>query len=259
MTEAEVLDALRIDLGISDGSTGSEWSMLTQVAVGGRRLDALVQHRESGTRVAYEVKTSRADMRNETNEKRSVAERVAHLCYYLTPPNLIRDFVFPPRWGLVEVGATDPVVAPSAFNREPDSEALLATVLARASDDAEAIRRAERPSTYTVTLLRRVDDLMAQVGNAQHAKARERERAHQARSALLAADGMQQCADCGLGVTWKATGSPAFRWVHLHGPDEARCRAARAEKARLAAEGRTGARYLSVDPPPVRPLALRDA
>lgn len=282
-TEAEVIARIREAYLLPEGSQAlDEWAMLTQVLLrmpdgtNERTIDALaVRCWGSGRgfeRIAFEVKVSRQDYRNETPEKRAPAEASAHRCAYVVPAGLIRLDELPAGWGLVEVfeNRTDrpPTSRPLggralwrkyAAKREPvcDLDYLVSAGFRRASRAEEAIRQGSLPEAEVARLRHENDSLHGIVSRAKDAARRANERVKEMRNEILALAGPdQECADCGEKVTWRL--GSVSGWSHVEKAAEEPCRKARAEADRLRKEAETGSKYSWGFAPPVEPKAIRE-
>lgn len=296
-TSGAVIDALRAAYGIDrDVLSAEEWALLTEVPLrtshdpsrsasywntNQRTIDVMMVRNWGGGdgfwRVAFEVKVSRSDYRNETDAKRAPAEASAHQCYYLTPAGLIRPEELPVGWGLMEVHADErsyagargwPVGDPlrgalvktrvRAFKRTPscDLDYLVSAFARRASRAEERIRRGEEDAAKVPALQREVESLSLKVQRRDEAIGRERTRARQAVTQMIATQGPQECADCREPVAYKPAKSV---WEHTSAPQEATCHEQRTEKDRLRREEATGARYQWGFAGPVEPLSIRQA
>lgn len=297
-TEALVLDALREAYLVPEGTQAlDEWALLTQVplrcltpegeaaaAVGGkvyahhvneRTIDALLVRCWSGgkgfERIAFEVKTSRADYRNETPEKRAPAEASAHLCAYATPAGLIDPAELPPGWGLVEVyedkaARSNALGLRAAWRKKPklreptcDLDYLVTAGFRRASRAEESIRTGAVPEAEYARMLREVTSLRGIADRAQTTARREMQRAKMARSELLSLDGATECADCEQPITWKRGGQQDSQWTHNDPAHTKPCRDARAEADRLSREREFGSEYQWGIPGAVEPRIIREA
>lgn len=294
-TAKAVVDALRVAYGVADADlTAEEWALLTEVPLrtqinsdraasywntNQRTIDVMLVRNWGGgegfQRIAFEVKVSRSDYRNETDAKRAPAEASAHQCYYLTPAGLIKAEELPVGWGLMEVHADERSYAAArgwpvgdvralvktrvrAFKRTPntDMDYLVAAYARRASRAEERIRRGEEDAVKVPALQREVASLLAKLQRRDEAIARERDRAAKAVSQLLAVEGNQVCADCGEHVSYKTASAS---WVHADSTTEGRCHDLRTEADRLRREAEFGARYQWGYAGPVEPKAIRDA
>lgn len=292
-TSSDVLDALREALGVCVDNLGmEEWALLTEVPLrapragyeqGGesywsntRTIDALaVRCWSSGAgfqRLAFEVKVSRADYRNETRLKRAPAERAAHRTYYVAPAGIIPVDELPDGWGLVEVyeHAVDAVSGPGrlfmgsqrckavrkAVPRSPgcDMDYLVAAHARRASRAEERIRTGADDAAEIPALRAEVTSLTGKLDRRDSAVMVEKNRVRSLRSLLAAVDGMNECADCGHPVAYLPARGV---WRHKDKAQEQTCATARQEADRLAKEAKFGARYLAGWPGPVEPKALR--
>jgi hypothetical protein len=301
-TEADVLDVLREAYLPVNEHQMDEWALLPQVALrcltpagldlkakGGkvmarhwneRRIDALaVRCWSTGRgfeRIAFEVKVSRADFRNETEEKRAPAEAVAHMCTYVAPAGVIPVVELPPGWGLIEVYETPAdrpltgarlgdrgvwVVKPKRRTPWIELDGLTAVLARRASRAEESIRSASGGSPAEVARLRHENDrLSGLLYSAQQQIDKAKQAAREARFELLAQAGEQVCADCDQKITWKASArsNPVAGWAHVDKRHEIPCQKDRREKDRLAKEAATGAQYSWGFAAPVEPKAFRE-
>jgi hypothetical protein len=281
-TEGLVLDVLRETYLAADPQTLlDEWALLTHVplrdpeAAGNERIiDALaVRCWSSGKghqRIAFEVKVSRPDFRNETPEKRAPAEASAHLCTYVAPAGLLRPDEMPPGWGLVEVYEEPAsraralgmraVWAKRPTNRTPtcDLDYLVSAGFRRASRAEEKIRTGEVPAAEYARMQQELTSLDGITRRAQATARREAARANAARGELLAASGPLECADCGAAVTWKRGGALDMQWTHVDPAHERACLADRKEKDRRRREAETGAEYAWGMAGPIEPIQIRE-
>lgn len=297
-TEASVIDALRETFlpGHPESEAYDEWALLTQVPLrtpkpgergrgpwaagkwgqNERTIDVLlVRNWASGIgfdRLAVEVKVSKADYRNETDEKRAPAWASAHRCCYAAPAGLIDPKTLPPGWGLIEVHE-QPVTEGrtvgfhisrctwrATATRHPpaaDLDYLISAGFRRASRAEDRIRRGADAAAEVASLRDEVARMYGVVERAEAARRREMGRAKAARAELLAMEGMQECADCGQPVTFKRAGSGASTWAHLNREAEQACLQARMEADRLRRERERGAAYMWGTAGPVEPVALR--
>lgn len=295
-TAGMVVDALRDGYGI-DARTGmlsEEWALLTEVPLrtpgirGGttafsanqRTIDVLlVRQWISGPgfqRIAFEVKVSRADYRQETDHKREPAEKSAHRTAYAAPVGLIDPDTLPDGWGLVEVypdvesyrdGTGHPLggTALAKWRRkakarvpECDLDYLVAAAMRRASRAEERIRVGADDAALVPRLRAEVERAGDALQRAVDARDRERTRARAARAELLALDGAQECADCEGKITWVRGGRNDSAWMHVDPTAERDCYTLRGEANRLRRQAATGARYLGGYPDPILPKAIRD-
>lgn len=282
-TEALVLDAIREAYLTPDPQTLlDEWAMLTQVPLrcltddgrmaraAGRKttaahineriIDALLvrcwSSKQGHERIAFEVKVSRSDYKNETREKRAPAEASAHQCAYVAPAGLITPGELPEGWGLVEVYEDRThrknalglraawTVNPKRRQPRIDLDYLVSAGFRRASRAEEAIRTGSLPEAE-VARLRYENDRMHGLLTTSKAKAlTEERRAKQARGELLALlHGDQSCADCGEKLTWKRGGPNDSQWAHARTEHDKPCEATRREADRLRREATNGAAY----------------
>lgn len=225
--------------------------MIRQVEHGGRRIDGLIVYPD-GRRKAIEAKTSRADFQRETDAKRHASWTLADECYYAAPSTIISTADLPYGWGLLHVragGATAVAPATSHGVRRLSHEdvARLAGRLAhlerRLSDPQDA---EERAAALAVDVERLEGLLAAQ----RAATAREVERANQAAEQVLLARGEDlYCVACnGLLAYTRVHG-----WRHRSKGLDETCDAQRAEAERRRREVLTGAAYVAVEPPRIRP------
>lgn len=281
-TEGLVLDVLRETYLATDPQTLlDEWALLTHVplrdpeASGNERIiDALaVRCWSSGKgfqRIAFEVKVSRPDFRNETPEKRAPAEASAHLCAYVAPVGLLRPDEMPPGWGLVEVyeepGHRDRALgrrsawAKRPTNRTPtcNLDYLVSAGFRRASRAEEKIRTGDVPAAEYARMQEQVTSLEGIADRALASARRETTRAKAARSELLAAAGPLDCADCREAVTWKRGGPSDASWVHANKAHDAACTRIRQETDRKQREADSGAEYAWGLAGPVEPIQIRE-
>lgn len=286
-TEALVLDVIREAYLVPDPHTQmDEWAMLTQVPLrepGGRNeriIDALLVRCWSGgkgfQRVAFEVKVSRPDYKNETDEKRAPAEASAHLCAYAAPAGLIDPATLPPGWGLVEVYETSVEkqterkapyfggrgawrVLPARRTPTCDLDYLATAGFRRASRAEEAIRTGSVPEAEVARLRHENDQMHGLVTTAKAGRLKAEHRAKQARSELLALlEGDQTCADCDQKLTWKHGGPNDSQWSHVQAQHDKPCEAARREVDRIRREAATGAAYSWGLAGPPEPKVLRE-
>lgn len=259
-TEAAVIDRLRSYFHRRLENRGARFDMLTQVAVDGRIIDALVMlHDPTVQLLAFEVKVSRADYRNETDAKRAPAWAIAHQCLYITPIGLLPMEWIPTGWGLMEVDESGGVHTriPAQHHSPAYGEHPLAyAAFERAAVAEDAIRRGDTPAHEVARLRFELDRHAASAQRAQTAREEYRRQAVAARSQLLAAEGMQECADCGKPVTWLRKQQ---EWTHIDAVDQRNCHTARAEANRRQREKATGAAYAWGFPGDVEPKAIRDA
>jgi hypothetical protein len=292
-TAAAVVDALRVSYGVTGVLGAEEWALLTEVplrartrdagslsrwSANERTIDVMLVRSWSGApgfrRLAFEVKVSRSDYRNETDHKRHPAEVSAHQCYYLTPAGLIRPEELPPGWGLMEVhadlksftaargwsvggGAGLIKTRVRAAERTPTCEMdyLVSAFARRASRAEERIRRGEEEATQIPALRADVERLQGQLTRRDEAlhKAREQTRTMLAQFAAVQP---QVCAECRKPVAYDPRRS---EWKHPDAQHQQVCLDARTEADRLAREARFGARYQWGYPDPVEPLSIREA
>lgn len=289
-TEAEVIERLREAYLVSEDTritkaVMDEWSLLDHVPLrmpdgtNERIIDVLAVRCWSGgkqgnERIAFEVKVSRSDYRNETPEKRAPAEVSAHRCVYVVPAGLIQPAELPPGWGLVEVyeNRTDrpPTSRPLggralwrkyADRRDPtcDLDYLVAAGFRRASRAEQAIREGEIPAAEVARLRHENDSMHGIISRTKATQRREEHRAKAARSELIAVlDGDQTCADCPGRLTWQRGGAQDSQWVHIDKSHEDSCRAVRAEADRRRKEAETGSKYSWGFAPPPEPRVLRE-
>ena len=282
-TEALVVDVLREAYLPTEGTQEmDEWALLTQVPLRSpegwneRTIDLLaVRCWSSGKghqRIAFEVKTSRPDYRNETDTKRAPAEVSAHLCSYAAPAGIIEPATLPPGWGLVEVFEERAhrrhalgfraawVVRPKLRTPTCDLDYLVSAGFRRASRAEDSIRTGEVPAAEYARMQQEVTSLRGIADRAQAAARRETERAKLARSELLGRSGPLECADCGKAITWKQGGSMDSTWTHVNPrQNDGPCTTIRQEKDRRQREAETGAAYGWGMPGPVEPVEIRAA
>lgn len=284
-TEAAVIERLREPyLAVDAVTLSEEWAFLTQVPLrspGSRNeriIDALAVRCWGGgkgfERLAFEVKVSRSDYRNETPEKRAPAEASAHRCAYVVPAGLIRTDELPAGWGLIEVYET-PADRPTtgrplggralwrkySEHREPtcDPNYLVSAGFRRASRAEQAIRTGDLPAAEVARLRHESDSMHGMLSRAKDAQRREKRRAEAARGELLALlDGDQGCADCGEQLTWKRSGHSESQWVHVNQRHNYPCQQIREEADRLRKEAETGSKYGWGFAPPPEPRVLRE-
>lgn len=286
MTAAEIVQALREDYKIASSELAmEEWALLTEVPLsmpwrhtGGswsylgrntRTIDVLMLRNWGGSnseqfeRLAIEVKVTKGDFRNDTDEKRAPAWANAHRCAYACPEGLITPDMLPDGWGLLWVYAEPRKVPPThrdfarrtswrkgATKHEPDGGdeiRLLHTLGRRASRVEERLRRGECDASQLAGMRIEVDRLHARLANRDNAITRQRTRANDALTRLRAL-GVQRCADCHE-VVKPATNKRSFDysqdgfWTHADKDAGERCRMARSEMTRLAREQVTQTRY----------------
>lgn len=286
-TEAAVIERLREAYVVNEDSRVTkavmdEWALLTHVPLrdgnNERIIDAFAVRcwgggKKGHERLAFEVKVSRADYRNETPEKRAPAEVSAHRCAYVVPAGLIQPTELPSGWGLIEVYETrqDRPAASRALGpraawrkyadlRQPtcDLDYLVSAGLRRASRAEQSIREGDVPAAEVARMRAEVESMSGVVLRAQDAVRREQRRARVARSELLALAGDQECADCGNKLQWKLGGEHSSTWSHVDKGQDGRCYEIRAEKDRLRKEAETGSQYRWGLPAPAEPKALRE-
>jgi hypothetical protein len=281
-TEAAVIERLREAYLLPEGSQAmDEWAMLTHVPLrmpdgrNERIIDALAVRCWGGgkghVRLAFEVKVSRPDYRNETPEKRAPAEASAHQCAYVVPAGLIRPDELPDGWGLIEVfenGSDRPPTSRPlgsralwrkyAAKREPvcDLDYLVSAGFRRASRAEEAIRHGVLPEAEVARMRRENDSLHGIVSRAKDAQRRAEQRVKDMRNEILALAGDQECADCSSKVTWRL--GAVSGWSHVDKTQDGPCRKIRAEADRLRKEAETGSKYSWGFAPPVEPKAIRE-
>jgi hypothetical protein len=285
-TEAAVIEVLREAYLLPDVAVANnvldEWALLHQIPLrhlgNDRRIDALAVRCWSAgrgfERIAFEVKVSRQDFRNETPEKRAPSEAIAHLCTYVAPAGIIPVPELPPGWGLIEV-YDNPADRPTTRSpvggrglwkvkpkrRKPVAELddLAAMLARRASRAEQSIRSGEGGSAAEVARLRAEHDrLSLALYNAEKKVSRAAAEAREARYELLGLAGDQECADCGQKVTWRYTKGTGAEWVHTKKIHDKPCNDARREKDRLAKEAETGSHYGWGFAAPVEPKAFRE-
>ena len=249
-TEARVIDALR-GLYLPERSTlvQEEWAFLTQVLLRApdprfahlgkqthwttneRKIDVLVVRnwaggRQGHERIAFEVKVTRADYKQDTDLKRGPAEASAHRCAYVAPVGLIDPATLPEGWGLVEVSETAaPKWVVKAKPREPtaDLNYLASAGFRRASRAEEKIRRGDSDAAEVASLRVENERLKGIAARAVAARDREMARAKAARNDLLSRFGSKPvCAACGKPVTW-ARGRYDSQWEHTDQMVERSC------------------------------------
>ena len=90
-----------------------QWSIFEELAVktgySSQRIDFFAMNvwpSKKFWRVAYEVKVSRADFKNEMEDpnKRKASEALANECFFVTPAGLVKIDEIPEGWGLIENG-----------------------------------------------------------------------------------------------------------------------------------------------------------
>lgn len=288
MTADDVVDALRKDYGLDHeaGVVNNEWALITEMPLNElvpvtwgasaylrrheRTIDVLMLRNwggvksESFERLAIEIKVSKSDYKNETDEKRSPAWANAHRCAYACPEGIITPDQLPPGWGLLWV-YPEPLtgVAPTSRNwgrrcvwkrgakrHEPeggDPVRLLHNLARRACRAEERIRLGDGDGAELARLRIEVERLHLRLANRDGAIDRQRARANDALRRLRAL-GEQRCADCHEVVkpsTHKR--SIAFDedgfWRHADEEAGKRCRMARSEAVRLGREQATQTRY----------------
>lgn len=303
-TEALVVDALREAYVVSEESRAKggmdEWALLTQVPlrcltadgeaaqaagrkvyashVNERTIDVFLVRCWSGgrgfDRLAVEVKTSKADYRNETDEKRAPAEASAHQCVYAAPAGIIDPATLPPGWGLIEVYETwqdrpstqSPLGPRARWAKRParrtptcDLDYLVTAGFRRASRAEDSIRSGTVPAAEYARMQQEVASLRGIADRASSTARREMQRAKLARSEILALAGSQECADCGEKVTWKRGGTNDSTWSHVNPAHDKPCREVRQEIDRKRREAETGSTYGWGFADPVEPKAIREA
>lgn len=295
-TEALVLDVLRETFLVRDPQTQmDEWAMLSHVPlrclteegrqaraagkqltsahVNERIIDALLVRCWGGgkghERIAFEVKVSRPDYKNETPEKRAPAEASAHLCAYVVPAGLITPGELPEGWGLVEVYEDRAdrkhalgwratwTVKPRRRTPRIDLDYLVSAGFRRASRAEEKIRTGVVPAAEYARMQEKVTSLEGIADRALASARRETTRAKAARSELLAAAGPLDCADCHQAVTWKRGGPVDASWAHTNKAHDATCTKIRQEIDRKQREADTGAEYMWGLAGPIEPVQIR--
>lgn len=287
-TEALVLDVLyETYLLAEDSQAMDEWALLSHVPLrcpegsgtNERIIDALAVRCWGGgpghRRIAFEIKVSRQDFRNESDAKRAPAEASAHLCTYVTPAGLLDAGEIPPGWGLLEVFETAGEIGlePNRLGRRAvwrkkpktrtpvcDLDYLVSAGFRRASRAEREIRLGELPAAEVVQLRREVERLQGIASRAQDGRRTQEQRAKIARSELLAAVGKDDlvCADCGQPITWHLAGVNSSQWSHTNTAHDKPCNATRAEADRRRKEAQTGAKYGWGFAPPIEPKVFRD-
>lgn len=300
-TSGDIVDALRQSFGITGDPylSNEEWSLFTEVplrhpkakpdgtlhkgywGLNERTIDVFLVRNwtsEHGhERLAIEVKISRSDYRNETDEKRAPAEHAAHRTVYAAPAGLIDPAALHPGWGLIEVHETDQDARKAkgaqvggggrctwrvkATRRTPDCDLdyLVAAIARKGARATERLRRGADQVALVPSLQADVERLTTMLQRRDEALARETARAKAARAELLALDGIQECADCAGPLTFARGGRGDGTWTHRDRDAEQRCYQVRAEANRRAREAATGARYLTGWADPVEPKILRAA
>lgn len=119
-------------------------------------------------RVAYEIKVSRSDFRNEIRrpEKRASGVALSHQFFFATPPGLVRRDELPPECGLVEVTPGGEVkVIRHAPIRKPTQ--------AFTTGDMVALLRAKHlgPSSYQLRNQARIASGLLKAAQAEHTRA----------------------------------------------------------------------------------------
>jgi hypothetical protein len=247
VSETEILDAVEAFFS-GLGPCG----MLRQFVVGNRRIDAMIIT-DRAYRVAIEAKSTTADYRAETPEKRAPAEVFAHTCWYAAPEGVIDPETLPFGWGLLVVDS--PTVV--RLVRQPTPHTLTVShgdVAALMWRCWQAERRANEPGSLGEARAR-IEALQGSLDYARTARAKERERAQTAGDFLVAMmGGEQECSTCeqALAYHW------ARGWVHVQRGMEAVCGPIRAEAYRRAREAATGAAYALSAPTPPVPKVLVD-
>ncbi len=88
-----------------------QWAIFEELAIktgySSQRIDFFAMNvwpSKKFWRVAYEVKVSRADFKNEMQDpnKRKAAEALANECFFVTPAGLVKVDEVPEGWGLIE-------------------------------------------------------------------------------------------------------------------------------------------------------------
>lgn len=250
VTEEQVLDHVAEFFTV----LGLDHAMLRQVPVGDRRLDALIV--TAGPSIAIEVKTSRADFRRDTDEKRSAAWEVAEVCLYATPAGLLDTTMLPDGWGLIECpdnhGTPAIMVAGVRHELVMPLDRLHETLLRRAARLEDALRQPTTPATERVALLDQIARLEETVARQAETVRRERARAQHAAEQVLAHVGSQVCSACREPIGYVRVGG----WRHTDPTCEEPCRVARQEAERQRRERVHGVSYIRSYTPPVVPLAL---
>jgi hypothetical protein len=284
MTALDVVDALRHDY-ITGEMVQEEWSLLTEVPLnehvhvlgvaGGylrrheRTIDVLLLRNwggvrsESFERLAIEIKVTKSDYRNETDEKRSPAWANAHRCAYACPEGIITAEDLPPGWGLLWV-YPEPITGVPPTSRDwhrrcvwkrgakrhdvdGDPVRLLHNIARRAARAEERIRLGDGDPAELARLRIEVERLHARLANRDAAIDRQRQRANEALKRLRAR-GPQICADCREPVKAEThRRSFAFSedgfWRHTDDDVGKRCRMKRSEAVRVSRETATATRY----------------
>ena len=237
-TAKAVVDALRVSYGVDTSNLSTdEWALLTEVPLrtgrpgyapgtagywtaNQRTIDVMLVRAWSGKpgfqRIAFEVKVSRSDYKNETDLKRAPAEASAHQCYYLTPAGLIKPEELPPGWGLMEVytdrrsydaargwpvgggvGLIKTRIRSVKGNPACDMDYLVSAFARRASRAEERIRRGEEDAALLPALLTKVESMEGKLVRRDDALRTARDRLADVMAQMLAVEGAQVCADCG--------------------------------------------------------------
>lgn len=254
-TEARVIDALR-DLYLPERSNlvQEEWAFLTQVllrapdprfeprilanghskwTLNERKIDVLLVRNWMGgkghERIAFEVKVTRADYRQDTDLKRNPAEVSAHKCAYAAPAGLIDPTTLPAGWGLIEVSedaAPKWVVKPARRTPTADLDYLVSAGFRRASRAEEKIRRGDSDAAEVAALRAENERLKGVAARAVEARDREMARSKAARSELMSRFGVKPvCAACGEPIAW-TRGRYESQWEHTDVMQERACRRA---------------------------------
>lgn len=223
--------------------------LLPQVQVGARRIDAVLL--VAGERIGVEVKTSRADFRRESDEKRAPTYAACHACLYLSPPGVIEPDDLPPGWGLWHVVDGRAVRRHPAERHEPTPEAVERLAVDLVERAAVLHRRVTEPGDVGA-LRAHIEALEGRLASRQDAVERERARAQDAADQVAAALGRQRCDACRQPIEYTRTSA----WRHVERAVEHACRAARTDAERRRLEAMTGARYARVTPPRIIPALL---
>lgn len=240
-TEAGILDAVEAHY-----QRAEPCRMLRQVEHAGRRIDGLVVY-PGGDRVAVEAKTNRTDFRRETDAKRSASWSLAQRCVYAGPPQALPRAEMPSGWGLLHVheDVVEVLAHPQHHRAMLDSEQV-AGLLLRLAAAEDRLRVPGAPATLSAE----VDRLAGLLSTQRAATARETARAEQAAEQVMLARGEDlYCTACDGLLTY----TRVHGWRHARKGLDATCDAQRAEAERRRREVLTGAAYVAVEPPRVRP------
>jgi hypothetical protein len=281
----DVLDALRADYCKRAEVIGgqSEWAMVEEFPAwvpergtshwsrGERRIDALLVRTYGGgsgfERLAIEIKVSRSDYRNETDEKRAPAEALAHRTAYAAPRGVIDPATLPPGWGLLLVDEPDERSDPWArrttwskkcVRRVPshDLDGALAMMARKAHGLAEQLRHGDSEAAEAARMRTEITRLTGQLERATAATQRERGRRRDAEH-LLRATKAQTCFFCDEALL------PTYsihreRWRHPTKALDAACVEIRVMARQLERERDTGSAYLATLPLPIESRAERE-